>query len=117
MSKTDLYKEQITKAINAFSQKRFDEAEGICLKILSENNNPDANHMLGCIRMSEGKYDESISYINKSLSVNSEDIGTLISLGCALSSKKDYKESISIFKKVASLKALILRIYSLLRVK
>ena len=38
MSKTDLYKEQITKAINAFSQKRFDEAEGICLKILSENN-------------------------------------------------------------------------------
>ncbi len=37
MSKTDLYKEQITKAINAFSQKRFDEAEGICLKILSEN--------------------------------------------------------------------------------
>ena len=104
MSKTDLYKEQITKAINAFSQKRFDEAEGICLKILSENNNPDANHILGCIRMSEGKYDESISYINKSLSVNSEDIGTLISLGCALSSKKDYKESISIFKKVASLK-------------
>jgi len=104
MSKTDLYKEQITKAINAFSQKRFDEAEGICLKILSENNNPDANHILGCIRMSEGKYDESISYINKSLSVNPEDIGTLISLGCALSSKKDYKESISVFKKVVSLK-------------
>ena len=62
MSKTDLYKEQITKAINAFSQKRFDEAEGICLKILSENNNPDANHILGCIRMSEGKYDDSISF-------------------------------------------------------
>ncbi|MEC7864929.1 MAG: tetratricopeptide repeat-containing glycosyltransferase family protein [Pseudomonadota bacterium] len=104
MSKTDLYKEQITKAINAFSQKRFDEAEGICLKILSENNNSDANHILGCIRMSEGKYDESISYINKSLSVNPEDIGTLISLGCALSSKKDYKESILVFKKVVSLK-------------
>ena len=102
MSKTDLYKEQITKAINAFSQKRFDEAEGICLKILSENNNSDANHILGCIRMSEGKYDESISYINKSLSVNPEDIGTLISLGCALSSKKDYKESILVFKKLIS---------------
>ena len=47
---------------------------------------------------------ESISYINKSLSVNPEDIGTLISLGCALSSKKDYKESILVFKKVVSLK-------------
>ena len=104
MSKTDLYKEQITKAINAFSQKRFDEAEGICLKILSENNNSDANHILGCIRMSEGKYDESVTYINQSLSINPEDIGALISLGCALSSKKDYKESISVFKKVISLK-------------
>ncbi len=104
MTKTDLYKEQITKAINAFSQKKFSEAEEVCLKILSVNNNPDANHILGCIRMSEGKYDESISYINNSLSVNPDDIGTLISLGCALSSKKDYEQSIIIFKKIISLK-------------
>ena len=54
--------------------------------------------------MSEGKYDESVTYINQSLSINPEDIGALISLGCALSSKKDYKESISVFKKVISLK-------------
>ena len=74
MTKTDLYKEQITKAINAFSQKKFSEAEEVCLKILSVNNNPDANHILGCIRMSEGKYDESISYINNSLSVNYKNI-------------------------------------------
>ena len=71
MSDTDLYKEQITKAINEFSQKKFNEAEETCLRILSENNNPDANHIVGCIRMSEGKFDESISYINKSLDVKS----------------------------------------------
>ncbi|MDG2159710.1 MAG: tetratricopeptide repeat-containing glycosyltransferase family protein [Gammaproteobacteria bacterium] len=104
MSNTDLYKEQITKAINQFSQKKFNEAEEICLRILSENNNPDANHIIGCIRMSEGKFDESISYITKSLDVNPEDIGALISLGCALSSKKDYKESIKVFKKIINLK-------------
>ncbi len=104
MSNTDLYKEQITKAINEFSQKKFDEAEETCLRILSENDNPDANHIVGCIRMSEGKFDESISYINKTLDVNPEDIGALISLGCALSSKKDYKESIRVFKKIISLK-------------
>jgi len=104
MTKSDLYKEQITKAINAFSQKKFNEAEEICLSILSVNNNPDANHILGCIRMSEGKYDESISLLNNALSVNSDDIGTLISLGCALSSKKDHKESILVFKKIISLK-------------
>ena len=104
MSDTDLYKEQITKAINEFSQKKFNEAEETCLRILSENNNPDANHIVGCIRMSEGKFDESISYINKSLDVNPEDIGALISLGCALSSKKDYKESIKVFKKIINLK-------------
>ena len=104
MTKSDIYKEQITKAINAFSQKKFNEAEEICLKILSANNNPDANHILGCIRMSEGRYDESITLINNALSVNPDDIGTLISLGCALSSKKDHEKSIVIFKKIISLK-------------
>ena len=111
MSNTDLYKEQITKAINEFSQKKFNEAEETCLRILSENNNPDANHIVGCIRMSEGKFDESISYINKSLDVNPEDIGALISLGCALSSKKDYKESIKVFKKIINLKNDISQVY------
>ena len=111
MSDTDLYKEQITKAINEFSQKKFNEAEETCLRILSENNNPDANHIVGCIRMSEGKFDESISYINKSLDVNPEDIGALISLGCALSSKKDHKESIKVFKKIINLKNDISQVY------
>ena len=104
MSNTDLYKEQITKAINEFSQKKFNEAEETCLKILSQDNNADANHIIGCIRMSEGKYDESIEYIEKSLAVNSEDIGALISLGCAMSSKKDYKSSIKVFRKIINLK-------------
>ena len=108
MTKSDLYKEQITKAINAFSQNKFNEAEEICLSILSVNNNPDANHILGCIRMGEGKYDESITFINNSLSVNPDDIGTLISLGCALSSKKDHKQSIVVYKKIISLKIIFI---------
>ena len=104
MSKTDIFKEEITKAVNAFSQKKFVEAEEICLKVLSETDSSDANHIIGCIRMSEGKFDESISYINKSLQHNQDDIGALISLGCALSSKKDYPASIKIYKKIISLK-------------
>jgi|TARA_B110000116_G_C16793431_1_gene565190 tetratricopeptide (TPR) repeat protein len=54
--------------------------------------------------MGERKFDESISYINKSLEVSPDNIGTLISLGCVLSSKKDYLESIQVFKKIIKLK-------------
>ena len=104
MSNSDLYKEQITNAINAFSQKKYSKAEEICSQILSKNNNADANHIIGCIRMSQGNYKESILFIKKSLDINPNDIGALISLGCALSSKKDYRESIIAFKKVINLK-------------
>ena len=47
MSNSDLYKEQITNAINAFSQKKYSKAEEICSHILSKNNNADANHIIG----------------------------------------------------------------------
>ena len=104
MSNSDLYKEQITNAINAFSQKKYSKAEEICSQILSKNDNADANHIIGCIRMSQGNYKESILFIKKSLDINPNDIGALISLGCALSSKKDYRESIIAFKKVINLK-------------
>ena len=104
MSNSDLYKEQITNAINAFSQKKYSKAEEICSQILSKNDNADANHIIGCIRMSQGNYKESILFIKKSLDINPDDIGALISLGCALSSKKDYRESIIAFKKVINLK-------------
>jgi Flp pilus assembly protein TadD len=104
MSNSDLYKEQITNAINAFSQKKYSKAEEICSHILSKNNNADANHIIGCIRMSQGNYKDSILFIKKSLDINPDDIGALISLGCALSSKKDYQESIVAFKKVINLK-------------
>ncbi len=104
MSNSDLYKEQITNAINAFSQKKYSKAEEICSRILSQNNNADANHIIGCIRMSQGNYKDSILFIKKSLDINPDDIGALISLGCALSSKKDYQESIVAFKKVINLK-------------
>ena len=71
---------------------------------MSRDNDADANHIVGCIRMGERKFDESISYINKSLEVSPDNIGTLISLGCVLSSKKDYLESIQVFKKIIKLK-------------
>ena len=50
MSNSDLYKEQITNAINAFSLKKYSKAEEICSHILSKNDNADANHIIGCIR-------------------------------------------------------------------
>ena len=71
---------------------------------MSRDNDADANHIIGCIRMGQRKFDESISYINKSLEVSPDNIGTLISLGCVLSSKKDYLESIQVFKKIIKLK-------------
>lgn len=100
MSNSDLYKEQITNAINAFSQKEYSKAEEICLQILSNNKNADANHIIGCIRMSQGNYKESISYIKRSLDISPNDIGALISLGCALSSKKIIENQLLHLKKL-----------------
>ena len=104
MPENPIQKPEVIKAINAFSQNNFKEAEKICLELLSRDNDDDANHIVGCIRMGERKFDESISYINKSLEVSPDNIGTLISLGCVLSSKKDYLESIQVFKKIIKLK-------------
>ena len=104
MSENTLQKPEIIKAINAFSQNNFKEAESICLEVLSREDDSDANHIVGCIRMGQRKFEESISYINKSLESNPDSIGPLISLGCALSSKKDYMESIKVFKQVTKLK-------------
>tara|TARA_B110000305_G_C19393214_1_gene616015 strand:+ start:84 stop:1457 length:1374 start_codon:yes stop_codon:yes gene_type:complete len=104
MSESPIQKPEVIKAINAFSQNNFKEAEKICLDLLSRDNDADANHIVGCIRMGQRKFDESISYINKSLEISPDNIGTLISLGCVFSSKKDYLESIQVFKKVIKLK-------------
>ena len=104
MSENPIQKPEVIKAINAFSQNNFKEAEKICLDLLSRDNDADANHIVGCIRMGQRKFDESISYINKSLEISPDNIGTLISLGCVFSSKKDYLESIQVFKKVIKLK-------------
>ena len=104
MSENPIQKPEVIKAINAFSQNNFKEAEQICLELLSRDSDADANHIVGCIRMGERKFDESISYINKSLEISPDNIGTLISLGCVLSSKKDYLEAIKVFKKIIKLK-------------
>ena len=105
MSENPIQKPEVIKAINAFSQNNFKEAEKICLELLSRENDADANHIVGCIRMGQRKFDESIRYINKSLEIMPDSIGVLISLGCVLSSKKDYIESIEVFKKVIKLKS------------
>ena len=60
MADTKIQNEDIARAINAFSQNKFDEAESICLDVLKKNNDPDANHIIGCLRMREKKFDESI---------------------------------------------------------
>ena len=91
---------EIVKAINAFSQNKFDEAEKICQEVLSSGEDSDANHIIGCIRMGERKFEESIAYLNRSLADDKENLGILISLGCALSSSKNYSDSIDIFTKV-----------------
>ncbi|MDA7841888.1 tetratricopeptide repeat protein [Gammaproteobacteria bacterium] len=104
MSENPVQKPEVIKAINAFSQNNFKEAEQICLELLSRDSDADANHIVGCIRMGQRKFDESILYINKSLEISPDNIGTLISLGCVLSSKKDYLESIQVFKKIIKLK-------------
>ena len=104
MSEKPTQKPEVIKAINAFGQNDFKEAEKICLELLSRDDDADANHIVGCIRMGQRKFDESISYINKSLEITPDSIGVLISLGCVLSSKKDYMESIKVFNKVIKLK-------------
>ena len=96
MTKQETLKPEISKAINAFGQNKFDEAEKYCLDLLEKEEDPDANHILGCIRMREKKFEESIAFINKALSKKNDDIGILISLGCAQSSIKDYIGSIKI---------------------
>ena len=39
----------INNKINAFSNKKFAEAEKICLEVLSKSDDADANHIIGCI--------------------------------------------------------------------
>ena len=104
MTKQNTLKPEISKAINAFGQNNYDEAEKYCNAVLTKGDDPDANHIIGCIRMREKKYEESITFINKALLVKENDIGILISLGCAQSSKKDYLDSINTFTKVVKLK-------------
>ena len=111
MSESPMQKPEVIKAINAFSQNNFKEAEKICLELLSRDDDADANHIVGCIRMGQRKFDESISYINKSLAITPDSIGVLISLGCVLSSKKDYMESIKVFNKVIKLKSDLSQVY------
>ena len=111
MSESPMQKPEVIKAINAFSQNNFKEAEKICLELLSRDEDADANHIVGCIRMGQRKFDESISYINKSLAITPDSIGVLISLGCVLSSKKDYMESIKVFNKVIKLKSDLSQVY------
>ena len=111
MSESPMQKPEVIKAINAFSQNNFKEAEKICLELLSRDDDADANHIVGCIRMGQRKFDESISYINKSLAITPDSIGVLISLGCVLSSKKDYMESIKVFNKVIKLKSDVSQVY------
>ena len=111
MTKQETLKPEISKAINAFGQNKFDEAEKYCLDLLKKENDPDANHIIGCIRMREKKFEESISYINKALSEKNNDVGILISLGCAQSSKKDYIGSIKTFEKVISIKTDISQVH------
>jgi tetratricopeptide (TPR) repeat protein len=111
MKKTKIEKPQITKAINAFGQNKFVEAEKICLEVLSKSDDADANHIIGCIRMGEKKFDESIEYINKSLAKDPDNLGTLISLGCAQSSSKDYKSAAISFNKVVKKKSDISQVH------
>jgi len=89
--------ENITKAINALSQNKFDEAEGLCQQVLKNSNNPDANHIIGCLRMREKKFDESIVYIKKAIKEKPDNLGFYASLGCAYSSVQNYPEAIVAF--------------------
>ena len=111
MTKKETLKPEISKAINAFGQNKFEEAESLCQNLLNQEQDADANHIIGCIRMREKKYDESISYVRKALEIKNNDIGILISLGCAQSSIKNYHDSISTFEKVISLNSQISQVH------
>ena len=84
MTNKEPIKPEISKAINAFSQNNFDEAKKLCEKLLEKESDPDANHILGCIKMREREYDDSIKLLNTALELKNDDIGILISLGCCL---------------------------------
>ncbi len=97
MADTKIQNEDIAKAINAFSQNKFDEAETICMDLLKKGDNPDANHIIGCLRMREKKFDESIEYLKKAIHSQPSNLGFHASLGCAYSSIKDYQKAINSF--------------------
>ena len=103
MADTKIQNENIARAINAFSQNKFDEAESICLDVLKKNDDADANHILGCLKMREKKYDESIGYIKKAIDLQPKNTGFHASLGCAYSSIRDYKKAIDSFLAVTKL--------------
>tara|TARA_B100001123_G_C15263085_1_gene1007350 strand:+ start:464 stop:1888 length:1425 start_codon:yes stop_codon:yes gene_type:complete len=103
--------QDIAKAINALSQNNFKEAEKICHEILTLGNDSDANYILGCIRMHEKKYNESIDYIKKAISKDNANAGYYISLGCAYSSNKNFTEAIEAFKNANNINSEIPQIH------
>ena len=111
MTNKETIKPEISKAISAFSQNDFDEAKKLCEQLLEKEADADANHILGCIKMREREYDDSIKLLNAALKLKNNDIGILISLGCALSSNKNYDESIKIFNKIIKINTKISQVY------
>jgi len=111
MADTKIQNEDIAKAINAFSQNKFDEAESICLAVLKNNENPDANHIIGCLRMREKKYDESIEHIKKAIKGQPKNPGFYASLGCAYSSTRDFPKAIDSFLTVIEIDPKISQIH------
>ena len=94
---TKTQNQDIAKAINALGQNKFEEAEIICQEILTLGDDADANYILGCIRMHDKKYTESINYIEKAISKDNTNVGYYISLGCAYSSDQNFVKAIEAF--------------------
>ena len=59
MSENTLQKPEIIKAINAFSQNNFKEAESICLEVLSREDDSDANIDFSSDEISSDEDDEA----------------------------------------------------------
>ncbi len=97
-NKSEIIQQEINKAINYLGQNKFFEAEEVCNRIINDDENSDAFHILASIKIYKQEFDESIRLVKKALEINSSNPGYYVTLGCAYSAAHQYKESIDAFK-------------------
>ena len=91
--KHDLINVQIDQAYINYQIKEYDLSKKICHLILAKSKSIKALNIIGLCLFKEGKYKESLEYLYKGLSFNSNDLSLLNSIGDVYYEMRNLEES------------------------